>query len=180
MIPVLALLPFFSTLAGGIFALRYRERLNLILGFTAGVLLAVVSFDILPEIIRLVDELKIEPVHPMLALVAGFLLFHTVEKVLLIHHGHDDPLNDGKYPAVGVLSALALIGHSFLDGVGIGLGFKVSTTVGILIAVAVIGHDFSDGLNTVTLLLIHRNTNRRAVSLLVLDALAPVVGALST
>lgn len=180
MIPVLAVLPFFSTLAGGLFALRYREQLNLILGFTAGVLLAVVAFDILPEITRLVCALNIEPVRPMLALVGGFLLFHIIEKALLLHHKQDDPFHDGKHPTIGVISALALIGHSFLDGVGIGLGFEVSTAVGILVAIAVISHDFSDGLNTVSLVLMHRNNRRRAVVLLVLDALAPVLGAIST
>jgi zinc transporter ZupT len=81
---------------------------------------------------------------------------------------------------VGVFSALALSGHSFLDGVGIGLGFKVSSTVGFIIALAVIAHDFSDGLNTVTLMLLNKNTLRRAVVLLFVDALTPVVGALST
>jgi len=79
-----------------------------------------------------------------------------------------------------VLSALALSGHSFLDGVGIGIGFKVSAAVGIVVAVAVIAHDFSDGLNTVTLMLVNKNTSRRALALLLVDALAPVLGAIST
>ena len=36
---LLALTTFFSTTAGGLFALKFRDRLHLILGFTAGVLL---------------------------------------------------------------------------------------------------------------------------------------------
>jgi len=45
---VLSIGTFASTLLGGLFALRYREWLDAILGFTAGVLLGVVSFDVLP------------------------------------------------------------------------------------------------------------------------------------
>lgn len=180
MIYLLIIATFFSTFLGGLFGLKYKDKVHLILGFTAGVLLGVVAFDIFPEIIKLVSEINVEPVYPMTALVAGFLIFHILEKVLLIHHNQEDVYEKHKHPAVGAFSALALAGHSFLDGVGIGLGFQVSQTVGILVAIAVIAHDFSDGLNTVSLVLVHKNTNKRALYFLFLDSLAPILGAVST
>ena len=63
----------------------------------------------------------------MVALVVGFLLFHAVEKLALIHHAHEQSYADHHHTQVGVLSASALVAHSFMDGVGIGLGFQVST-----------------------------------------------------
>ncbi|HEU5440709.1 MAG TPA: ZIP family metal transporter [Ktedonobacterales bacterium] len=177
---LLSLATFVSTLLGGLFALRHRDRLHLILGFTAGVLVGLVAFDLLPEIFSRVVELGISSAGPMLALVIGFLAFHIAEKLTLIHHAQEESYAAHKHPRVGVLSALALSGHSFLDGVGIGLGFKVSASVGVIVAIAVIAHDFSDGLNTVTLMLVNHNTNRRALALLLVDAVAPVLGALST
>ncbi|MCL5432035.1 MAG: ZIP family metal transporter [Patescibacteria group bacterium] len=171
---LLSLLTFFSTLTGGFFGLRHQDKLHLILGFTAGVILGVVAFDIFPEIISITNRLQTEAVFPMIALVAGFLIFHVLEKVLVIHH------DQSKHPTIGLASALALAGHSFLDGVGIGLGFQVSPAAGVLIALAVIAHDFSDGLNTVSLMLVHKNSHLRARNLLFLDAAAPVLGALST
>ena len=85
-IPVLlSVATFFSTLFGGIVALRYRDKPHLILGFTAGVLLGVVSFDVMPEIMERVQALHVEPIQPMIALVVGFLFFHVTEKLLLIH-----------------------------------------------------------------------------------------------
>jgi ZIP family zinc transporter len=116
----------------------------------------------------------------MVALVAGFLAFHALEKFLLIHHGHEDDYAEHRHPEVGVLSALALIGHSVMDGVAIGLGFQVSAAVGVAVAIAVIAHDFCDGLNTVSLMLVNENTRRRSFVMLALDALAPVAGAAST
>lgn len=180
MVIFLTFLTFISTFLGGLFGLKHKDKLHLILGFTAGVLLGVVAFDIFPEIISLVGELNTLPIYPMIALVAGFLIFHVLEKVLLIHHSQEELYGKHKHPTVGIFSALALTGHSFLDGVGIGLGFQVSQTVGILVAMAVIAHDFSDGLNTVSLVLVHKNTNKRALYFLFLDAIAPVLGALST
>lgn len=180
MVVVFSLLSFISTFLGGLFSLKFKDKLHLILGFTSGVLLAVVAFDILPEIMRLERTTQTSGINPMIALVVGFLIFHIVEKLLLIHHGQEGNYPPHKHPSVGKLSALALSAHSFLDGVGIGLGFQVSTTAGILVAVAVIAHDFSDGLNTVSLVLAHKNSNKTALFFLALDSFAPIFGALST
>ncbi len=177
---IFTILTFVSTFLGGLVGLRYKDKLHLILGFTAGVLLGVVAFDIFPELIELLDKTKTEPVVAMGALVAGFLLFHILEKLLIIHHAQEEEYGEHKHPTIGVFSALALSGHSFLDGVGIGLGFQVSPAVGIIVAIAVISHDFSDGLNTVSLMLAHKNSAARAKKLLFLDAVAPILGVLST
>lgn len=177
---LLAFSTFVSTFLGGLTALKNRDRLHRILGYTAGVILGVIAFDLLPEIFEIVHTHNIDPTIPMVALVVGFLVFHIVEKLIAMHHAHDGEYADHKHPQIGQASALALIGHSFLDGVGIGLGFQVGEGVGIAVAIAVIAHDFSDGLNTVSLMLAHRNNRKKAIIMLVLDALAPVLGALST
>jgi zinc transporter ZupT len=177
---LLTIATFFSTLAGGLFAIRFRDRLHYILSFTAGVLIGVVSFDILPEIFALAREQGIDATGAMIALVVGFLLFHGLEKFILLHHAHEDDYAAHHHPRVGVLSALALAAHSFMDGVAIGLAFQASEAVGIIVAFAVIAHDFCDGLNTVSLMLVHRNTTPRSVAMLTLDAVAPILGALCT
>lgn len=175
-----SLATFFSTCVGGLFALKFRDRLHFILSFTAGVLLGVVSFDILPEIFKLAHEQGIDATGAMVALVVGFLLFHSLEKFVLIHHAHEADYAVHHHPQVGVLSAFSLAGHSFMDGVGIGLGFQISESVGIVVAIAVISHDFCDGLNTVSLMLVNHNTTRRSIVMLLLDATAPILGAVST
>jgi zinc transporter ZupT len=177
---LLSIATFFSTLGGGLIALRFRDRLHFILSFTAGVILGVVSFDILPEIFRMSHELGIDATGAMVALVFGFLLFHSLERFLLVHHAHEEDYAKHYHPKVGLFSAIALVGHSFMDGVAIGLAFQASEAVGIVVAIAVIAHDFSDGLNTVSLMLVHRNTTSRSFTMLVLDALAPILGAAST
>lgn len=170
-----------STFIGGLVAFRNQTRMHRLLGYTAGVLLGVVAFELLPEIFELLhDQPESATTWAMIALVAGFLVFHIVEKGILIHHSHEAEYEVHKHPHVGVASALALIGHSFLDGVGIGLGFQASTEVGIAVAIAVIAHDFTDGLNTVNLMLVNKNKTRKAMIFLALDAIAPILGALST
>ncbi len=177
---LLSVATFLSTSFGGLFAVKHKNRLHLVMGFTAGVLIGVVSFDIFPEIINLIKDNNFNPIGAMVALVVGFMLFHIVEKLIVIHHAHEEDYADHKHPHVGVLSALALAGHSFMDGVGIGLGFQISPAVGVIVAIAVIAHDFTDGMNTVILMLTNKNTEKKAKSFLLLDAVAPVVGVVST
>src|SRR3982751_411773 len=169
-----------STLAGGAMALRFRDRLHYLLGFTAGVLLGVVAFDLLPEIFALARAHDFDPGASMIALVVGFLLFHSLEKFVLVHPAQEEHYSHHHHPHVGLASAAVLAAHSCMDGVAIGIGFQVSPMVGLTVALAVIAHDFSDGLNTVSLMLRHRNSTRRAIAMLAVDALAPLAGVLLT
>ncbi len=173
-------LTFVSTFLGGLFGLKYKHKMNLILGLTAGVILGVIAFDVFPEIIRLTQKLGTTPTTPMIALVVGFMIFHIAEKFILVHHSHEEEYGPHTHPTVGKFQALALAGHSFLDGMGIGLAFQISGPTGILVAIAVISHDFSDGLNTVSMMLRHKNTNKQALKFLFVDALAPILGGVAT
>lgn len=173
MIYLYSVLTFISILGGGYIGLKYKYKLHLILGFTAGVLLSVVAFDILPEIYHLVNITGIDVVYPMLALISGFFVFHIFEKMLLIHHSHEEAYGKHKHPHVGIASALALIGHSFMDGVAIGFG-------GGIVAVAVISHAFSDGLNNVSLTNLNKNTPLQSKVLIITHAIAPILGTLFT
>jgi len=175
-----AFISFVSTFVGGLVALRYDDRLHYILSFTAGVLIGVVSFDILPEIFELSQEHGIDATGAMIALVGGFLFFHSLEKFVLVHHSHEESYAPHHHPRMGVFSACALAGHSFIDGIGIGLAFQVSPSVGIVVAIAVIAHDFCDGINTVSLMRVNGNTKSRTLAMLAVDAAAPVLGVVST
>lgn len=177
---LLASMTFVSTFFGGLFAIKKREKLHTIMGFTAGVLVGVVFFDIMPEIIDMIKEKNFGTTGIMIAVVLGFLLFHIVEKSILLNSAHEDEYGEHKHPHVGVASAIALAGHSFMDGVGIGLAFQVSSAVGILVAFAIIAHDFTDGMNTVSLVLVNKNSLQRARWFLFLDAFTPLLGAAST
>ncbi|KKT16229.1 MAG: Zinc/iron permease [Parcubacteria group bacterium GW2011_GWB1_43_6] len=177
---IFSIVAFFSILLGGFFAIKLKNRLHFIMAFAAGILLGVVSFDIFPEIIEQIKINDFEPLTIMIALVIGFLLFHILEKTILIHHSHEADYAEHHHPQVGVISALALIGHSLMDGVSIGLGFQISASVGVLVAVAVISHGFTDGMNTVALMLSHKNSPKKSKVFLLLHSLAPILGAVAT
>lgn len=178
---LLALLMSGATALGGTIALRSRDRRHVILGLSAGLLLGMVTFDLLPEIFEIGTSEFLGIQWVSIALVTGFLSLHFVERAMGAHepaesdYGHD---HDHSHGATGVLGAIALVGHVFLDGVAMGLAFQVDIAFGVVVTVAVFAHAFSDGLNTVSLLLQGHTARRRAIQLLSLDGLARISGAL--
>jgi ZIP family zinc transporter len=58
-------------------------------------------------------------------------------------------------------------------------GFEADIHVGITIAIAVICHDFTDGLSTVAVMLTLGNSLKNSLRMLFLDAIAPVLGAVT-
>jgi ZIP family zinc transporter len=171
MIVLIGLLTVVATLVGGALALRYKDRLHLILGFSAGAVIGVALFDLLPEALELTEgHFEASFVSTLIAI--GFGLFMFLDRLLRMH-AHDD---DGGQQHRGRFGAGALSVHSFLDGLGIGLAFQVSTAVGAVVTAAVLAHDFSDGLNTVNIVLKNRGSRTQAVRWLITDALAPLAG----
>lgn len=173
-----ALLAFVMTLAGGAFAFRYQRYLHAIMAFSAGLLIGVAFLDLIPEVFAAAAENGLDVRSLMMTVLAGFLAIFLLEKLTIIHSEktHDAP---GHHHHVGLAGAVGLSFHSFLDGLAIGVGFQAGKEVGLVVLLAVLAHDFADGLNTVTFMLATRNSRWRTVSLLVVDALAPVAGALS-
>lgn len=170
---VLASVALIATGFGGMAALRFRDHLHLLLGFSSGAVIAVALFDILPEIFALDGGSSYMPFAAV-----GFLAFFGLERYTALHrsreHVHAATAHEQE---LGTLSAAGLTFHSFLDGVAIGVGFQTSAKIGLIIALGIIVHDLSDGLNTVTVVLAHGSARKRAIFWLAADMIAPVLGA---
>jgi len=172
-----AVITFFSTLIGGLFALKLKDRLKLILGFSAGAVLGVVFFDLLPEALSLARG-KYSIIGITSFVIIGFVIYMILDKIAVMTT--QTKANNDHVGKRGKLGAGSLSIHSLLDGVAIGLAFQVSASVGLLVTVAVVAHDFSDGINTVSIVLKDYGQKADAVKWLLVDAIAPVIGVAST
>jgi zinc transporter ZupT len=178
---------FCSTCAGGLFALRLKDKLHLVLGFSAGAVVAVALFDLLPEALEMGSSQSASTLLSWLML--SFMLYLVLDRIKLLHrdtpngvHPHRDE-SDGVHAhreQQAMLGAGSFSAHSFLDGVAIGVAFQASAAVGGIVTMAVLTHDFSDGINTVNVVLKNGGTRRLAMRWLLMDALAPAAGVAST
>ena len=160
-----------ATLLGGALALRLRTRIRLILGLSAGAVIGVAMFDLLPEALALAGKAR-PALDTFGFVVAGFAAYMLIDRFL-------QALTAGRRGHRGHFGAASLTVHSFLDGLGVGLAFQVSAPVGTVLALAVLAHDFSDGVNTVNLSLAGSASPRAARLWLIADALAPLAGILA-
>lgn len=175
MIILISIAAFAFTILGGLFALKFKDKLHLILGFSAGAVIGVAFFDLLPEAIELGGDTS-----KVTAVVAiGFIFYMILDRFIILHSHHDGE-HGHTHNKRGILGAASLSIHSFLDGIGIGLAFHVSTSVGMIVTAAVLVHDFSDGINTVNMILKNNGEKIKAVKWLIVDALAPVLGICAT
>jgi len=169
----LAGLTVLATLIGGHVALRLSHTLPTVIALSGGIVVAVALFDVLPEGIELIGDTS----KATTLVAVGFLTFFFAERALVLHH-RDDPSEARAHQRVGLLGALGLSIHSFIDGLGIGLAFGVDSTTGFLVFIAVISHDFADGLNTVSFILSQSGDRKQARRWLQIDAVAPLLGAI--
>jgi zinc transporter ZupT len=165
------------TILGGVVALHVPDRLHLILGYSAGAIIGVAFFDLIPEAIN-VASLQ----HPasVLAIVAvGFGIYMVLDRTVAPHDLAKTRRPEPHWRR-GMLAAGSLCIHSFVDGFAIGIAFKVSASAGAVVSAAILAHDFSDGVNVVAAILGRNGKKRIALHWLFLNAVAPVLGAAST
>jgi zinc transporter ZupT len=170
---------FAATMLGGLTALKLKDRLHLILGFSAGAVVGVAFFDLLPEALTLAS---VPPARTMMYVAGGFLFYLLLDRLALLHghddaHEHDDHghAHDHGTPR-SALGAVTLVAHSVFDGLAIGFAFQVSQAIGLAVAIAVLTHDFSDGINTMNVVLKNGGTKAQAYRWLLADSLAPAAG----
>src|SRR5262249_28870107 len=79
----LSLATFVSTLLGGLFALYLRDRLHLILGFSAGALIGVAFFNLIPEAFNLASAADAQAVATGIA--TGFVGYMLLDRTVAPH-----------------------------------------------------------------------------------------------
>ncbi len=176
---LISLIASIAAFIGGAVALRFRDKLHLILGFSAGAVIGAALFDLIPEAIGLgASTYSVSTITTLTA--AGFLTYLILDRVFSfhVHNGHDHDVDDHSTEshASGSLGAASFCLHSLIDGVAIGLAFQASSIIGSVVAIAVVAHRFSDGINTVGVILKHRGESKNAIKWLTAVAVAPLVG----
>jgi ZIP family zinc transporter len=169
-----------ATALGGVIALRARDRLHLVLGLAAGLLLGLVAFDLLPEVFEMSSTTFLGAPSVSVALIGGFLLLHLYEKFFGSHEpAESDYGHEHKHTAnvTGTVGALAMGLHVFLDGLALGVAFSIDEKLGIAVFVALLVHAFSDGLNTVAMLVKSNKWSKKGIWLLGVDSIARISGA---
>ncbi len=172
-----AIIAFSATLSSGIFVKKYEKHIGVVCALSAGFFIGISLLNLIPEIFALSPQAVAFYFEPLLTGMAGFFFLLVLDRGFFKtgHTNHKD-LKRNIRPTIGVMSTLEFCSHGFLEGLAIGVSFQFQFSLGLVVAVAVISHDFCDGLSTLALMLNSGNSLKSSMSLLLVDAIAPVLG----
>ena len=174
----LLIIPVFSTLLGGLLALRLRTALGILIALSTGLLLGAALLDILPEAINFQRLAGGKEATVFALALVSFLAFLVLQN--LINTWTSELRKRSSTRAWGRIGGGLLIAHSFRDGMAIGLSYAASRPAGYIIAAGIAAHDIGDGVNTVLLSTRGHKPERIDYLLLAADSLAPLAGGLLT
>ena len=175
------IIAFAATLSAGLFAKKLKNRIGIVCAFSAGFFIAISFFELLPDILVLLPEAQITLDRLFLTAVIGFVSLFAINRSFSRLHMKKHTMAKNTFqPRIGLISTLEFCSHAFLEGIAIGVSFQLQFDLGIFIAVAVISHDFCDGISTLALMLDSGNSLSSSMRLLLLGAIAPALGAIST
>lgn len=169
-----------SVSCAGLFALNARAHwVNALVSYAIGALLGAVFLDILPEAITLSSN----PAMLSGTVLAGILLFFTLEKLLLWRHCHHDhcevhePHQDTHtHGRSGMMIMVGDTFHNFVDGIIIAAAFLTDVHLGIVTALAIIAHEIPQEVGDFMILLHSGYSKAQALTMNLLSSLATLVG----
>jgi len=175
---VLLIVPVFSTLLGGILALRLRSSLGILIALSTGLLLGAALLDLLPEAVTLQRMAGRGSATTFALVLLSFVTFLLLQNLFDTWSSRLNPESSPR--ALGRIGSGLLIAHSFRDGVAIGLSYAASPSAGYIVAAGIAAHDIGDGVNTILLSTRGHKPERIDYLLLAADSLAPLAGGLLT
>jgi ZIP family zinc transporter/zinc and cadmium transporter len=151
-----------------------RRWLSYFVALGSGFMLATALVEMLPESIELAPKSA-----PLIAL-GGYVLVHFFEHAVVPHFHFGEETHPEEFihshKAFSVL--IALLVHTFFDGIAIASGFLISNQLGWIIFAAILLHKIPEGFTVASVILASGGTRARAVFSAVLLGAATIAGVL--
>jgi len=172
-----ALVGMVGTGLGGLAAISFvkpkTRYLGFILGATSGLMLAVVTFDLLPNAYE-IGGLWTE----ILGIILGILLVFYIEDFLPQEsHLFSAKGQDGFFRS-GILLGVGIAIHNFPEGLAVGSGFMITPKMGITMAIVIALHNMPEGIAMATPLRISGFPKLKVLLLTIASGIPTGIGAL--
>lgn len=137
----------FGTTIGGIIGIKFKNPsnkfLSFILSFASGLMTAILSFDLIPEALK-ISSIPNAVIGILLGIICMMACNIIVDKKFKIQSSGTDTKRN--LLRTGIVTSIGLALHNFPEGLAIGSGFGASLTLGYSLAVAICIHDVPEGI----------------------------------
>lgn len=149
-----------NILGGAIIVQRNWERsyLKYFVALGSGFMLATALVEMIPE------SLSLDREHGLMWVLAGYLLMHLFEHTLTPHFHFGEEVHQEEFQRgmMGYSVLVALLIHTFFDGIAIASGFLISNWLGWVIFLAVFLHKIPEGFTVASVMLASGRSRRAA------------------
>lgn len=119
-----------------------HKTLAVILGFAAGIMLAMSTFDLLPVALECGTVY-----HCSLGIVLGVFFMLLIDKCFFAHHHFKNITVDQNYLKIGLFIAASVALHNLPEGFALGAGYEVAPELGLTFAFAIALHNIPEGIS---------------------------------
>jgi ZIP family zinc transporter len=173
---ILSLLAGLATTLGCLLVIALGQpgssTLAFFLGLAAGVMLAVVIFDLIPTAL---DYGSLG--ETVAGFAAGAFLLYLIDRLLSRLSGQGlNGTGSGRFLKMGYLITIGIALHDLPEGMAIAIGYSATTTLGLVIALAIGLHNIPEGMATAAPLRMGGLQSRRIIAINVLISIFTPLG----
>lgn len=126
---------------GAFLTITSKKTLSFILEFAAGIMTAIICFELIPESLKIVNMSSC-----ILGIFFGILIMIICNKIVNKHCNNKNFSNNSLL-RTGFIMSIGLAMHNFPEGLAIGAGFGASYHLGFALAAAIAFHDIPEGIS---------------------------------
>lgn len=162
----------FGGFLGAFINIKSTKLLSFILELAAGLMTAIICFDLIPEALNIVN-ISYCIIGILVGIFCMILCDNTVNKLCNTNKG----LQENNLLKTGLIIAIGLAIHNFPEGLAIGAGFESSSTLGLKLAIAIALHDVPEGVSISLPLKASGSSRLKAIVITTLSGLTTGIGA---
>lgn len=137
----------FGTTIGGIIGVTFKKPskkvLSFILQFAAGLMTAIICFDLIPEALE-VSNISSIFIGIFIGIITMIICDNLVKKT---YNKKEKNIANNSLLKTGIIVGIGLAIHNFPEGLAIGSGFESSIKLGYSLALAIALHDIPEGIS---------------------------------